>query len=487
MKYQKPVLALSLLATIGIIAFFVFRVNQPISRTFRSVAGDGLGTSHQKQSENPWQAWVEKQTDETTKNMVAANKKHRQIKYPPEASEIAKWRTDIHTHMTKHADMMKEKYPSPTAMEANGDGLSTEVTVTVEDVPSERYTGPQTVGALMAAFDETYDRPNLTKVDEKYPRAEWLAMLLDKGVILGDYGDYSLFMNERWNLVHFEEDGHWRWGVEGVPQTDDWETFKAAYIDRKAWEFQQIYAERQSDPDVFGGLFAGPDKRTYLPGRGNRVYVQREGRSAFFHGAPLAPKQQWDIMLQGKHPEGYEIIYIDENGTILSEPPPPIPPPAGEERRQLEAWLKRGENQQTSDMPDQTSEDWDDWDSGGQDRPSGDETMSAEAQDVQKQFERAQTEALERATKGDTEIGAELEKQLTPELLTTEGVETELSGRFSPERLEKAREVLGRYGPEEGMRRLREDDPEVAAQVERQRRNRNPAESETEEPENPTR
>ena len=42
-------------------------------------------------------------------------------------------------------------------------------------------------------------------------------------------------------------------------------------------------------------------------------------------------------MLQGKHPEGYEIIYIDENGTILSEPPPPIPPPTGEERRQLGA------------------------------------------------------------------------------------------------------------------------------------------------------
>ena len=107
-------------------------------------------------------------------------------------------------------------------------------------------------------------------------------------------------------------------------------------------EFQQIYAARQADPDEFGGLFTGPDGRTYLPGRANRVYVQRKGRSAFFHGELLTQKQQWDIMLQGKHPEGYEIIYIDENGTVLSEPPPPIPPPTGEERRQLEAWLNRG-------------------------------------------------------------------------------------------------------------------------------------------------
>ena len=318
MKYKKIALALSLLATIGIIAFFVFRVNRPNFRFPTSVAGGGLGTSHQKQSEDPWQSWVEKQTDETTKNMVAANKKHKEIKYPPKASEIAKWRSDIHAYMTKHADMMKEKYPSPAAMEANGDGLSTEVTVTVEDVPSERYTGPQTVEALMEAFDENYDRPGLAKVDERYPRAEWLAMLLDKGVMFGDFGDYCLFMSDRWNLVSFEEGGDWRqWRGDTF---DDWETFKDAYIDRGIWEEQQIQAARQIDPEVFGGQFMGPDGRTYLPGRPGRVYVQREERGASFFGSPLTELQQWGIILLGIHPKGYEIIYIDENGTILSKP-----------------------------------------------------------------------------------------------------------------------------------------------------------------------
>ena len=197
--------------------------------------------------------------------------------------------------------------------------------VTVRTVPLEKYTGPQTVEALMEAFEEKCDRPYLDKkVDEKYPRAEWLAMLLEKEVMFGDYGDYSLFMNERWNLVSFEENGQWRWGVKGVPQTDDWETFKGVYIDRKAWEFQQIYAARQADPDEFGGLFTGPDGRTYLPGRANRVYVERGKKSAFFHGAPLTDKQQWGITLLGIHPEGYEIIYIDKNGTILSRPPRPL-------------------------------------------------------------------------------------------------------------------------------------------------------------------
>ena len=189
-------------------------------------------------------------------------------------------------------------------------------------MPLARYTGPQTVEALMEAFDDKYDRPYLDRrVDEKYPRAEWLAMLLEKGFMFGDYGDYSGLMNERWNLIHLEEEGGWVKGTRGVPPTDDWETFKVAYIDRVVWEEQQIQAARRIDPDVFGGLFTGPDKRTYLPGRPDRVYVERSRKSAFFHGAELTMLQQSMIILLGIHPMGYEIIYIDENGTILSKRP----------------------------------------------------------------------------------------------------------------------------------------------------------------------
>ena len=198
-------------------------------------------------------------------------------------------------------------------------------TVEVKKVPLERYTGPQTVEALMEAFEEKYDRPYLDKkVDKKYPRAEWLAILLDKGFIFGDYGDYSVLMNLRWSLISFERDGDWVKGTRGVPPTDDWETFKDAYIDRKIWEEQQIQAARRIDPEVFGGLFTGPDGRTYLPGRPDRIYVERGRKSAFFHGAELTMLQQSMIILLGIHPMGYEIIYIDENGTILSKRPRPL-------------------------------------------------------------------------------------------------------------------------------------------------------------------
>ena len=45
--------------------------------------------------------------------------------------------------------------------------------------------------------------------------------------------------------------------------------------------------------------------------------------------------------------------------------------------------------------------------------------------------------------------------------------ETVLSERFSPARLNRAVETLNRYGPEEGVRRLKASDPELAVQVER--------------------
>ncbi|RKU07125.1 hypothetical protein C6502_17785 [Candidatus Poribacteria bacterium] len=54
-------------------------------------------------------------------------------------------------------------------------------------------------------------------------------------------------------------------------------------------------------------------------------------------------------------------------------------------------------------------------------------------------------------------------------LPTVEGLEASLKEQFSSERFERAMSTLDRYGPEEGLRRLRENDPEVAKQIERHR------------------
>ena len=52
---------------------------------------------------------------------------------------------------------------------------------------------------------------------------------------------------------------------------------------------------------------------------------------------------------------------------------------------------------------------------------------------------------------------------------TGNDIETVLREQFTPGRFERAMSTLERYGPEEGLRRLRESDPEIAEQVERHR------------------
>ena len=97
----------------------------------------------------------------------------------------------------------------------------------------------------------------------------------------------------------------------------------------------------------------------------------------------------------------------------------------------------------------------------------------------------SETEALttintsEKNTMTDTEIEAAIEKSLTPQppdIPTNKSpdtpgeiqsnLETTLKAQFSSERFDRAMNTLDQYGPEEGLRRLRENDPEIARQIE---------------------
>ena len=83
----------------------------------------------------------------------------------------------------------------------------------------------------------------------------------------------------------------------------------------------------------------------------------------------------------------------------------------------------------------------------------------------------------------DAEIEAAIEKSLTsqprdvppderpdtPSEIQNQ-LETNLKSQFSSERFERAMSTLERYGPEDGLRRLRENDPEVANQIEQHRK-----------------
>ena len=132
----------------------------------------------------------------------------------------------------------------------------------------KRYTGPQNAQELMKALDEDYnkalskrlpetkviisdgrlvirngevlERPKATtyssdltinEIDARYPRAEWLQLLLDKGVTIDNSDEYASLLAERYLLALLEDNPDlYEAGYRGIPPTDDWETYKAAYI-----------------------------------------------------------------------------------------------------------------------------------------------------------------------------------------------------------------------------------------------------------------
>ncbi len=125
------------------------------------------------------------------------------------------------------------------------------------DLPEE-YSGPQTVQALMNIFDAEYNRVHLRttirisagqysqsskfkneEIDARYPRDEWLKILLDKGFTIQNFSKYASCLTKRHILAFLEDNpDFWKTGFHGMtvfsdmPVTDDWETYKAAYIDK---------------------------------------------------------------------------------------------------------------------------------------------------------------------------------------------------------------------------------------------------------------
>ena len=105
----------------------------------------------------------------------------------------------------------------------------------------------------------------------------------------------------------------------------------------------------------------------------------------------------------------------------------------------------------------------------------------SEWEDIEKFFQDAMGIPLDRFLEmTDAEIEAELNRNLSPSdrdlvssetdtslgLPSDESFKSGLRQRFSPERSSQAIQMLSRYGPKEGVRRLKDVDPEVATHIE---------------------
>ena len=172
-------------------------------------------------------------------------------------------------------------------------------------------------------------------------------------------------------------------------------------------------------------------------------------------------------------PDGWEVVYVDEKGNVLSDASlpsrgavreklgiEPVPTPTAEPVPSDDAALEMPALLELSRQPASESVD------------EAPDRVQEAARAAQEEFERMQEQSREWTTLSDAEIAAELEKLLTPqmpELPTNESIEAKLREQFElePERLQRAMETLNRHGEKKGLRRLKSDDAETAELIER--------------------
>ena len=117
------------------------------------------------------------------------------------------------------------------------------------------FTVPQTVKALRKGYDEKYNERYaitsgsvsytlegttvfkykvplpMSEVDGKYPRDEWLQMLLDKGITIDNFEEYWTYLSKRDELVELEKNPEvWSSELFGITPTEDWKTYRDAYL-----------------------------------------------------------------------------------------------------------------------------------------------------------------------------------------------------------------------------------------------------------------
>ena len=224
MKAKHIVHILTLLIALGTVAFLVL---QPDAQT----------------AEDPWEAWVDEQTETVLKSAGEMDEARR-----------AEMRASIRAKFSALAAELKNEIASPPQ--------------------TQDYAILQTVKELRDAYDEGYNRKHkdttvrvsytvgnteifaydenipLTEVDAKYPRDAWLQMLLDKGITIKNAKAYWEYLFLRDTLVHLERQPQvWTSGLFGIPATEDWETYKDAYIVRELGQIQKRL-EKEGHPFI---------------------------------------------------------------------------------------------------------------------------------------------------------------------------------------------------------------------------------------------
>lgn len=436
------------LVIVGVITYFMLRpspqlIDSPTlnpEQTSQPIAISSVAFA-QSQSDDEWIGWVDIQVDLVIDEIFRRFREELPYEGPPEvAMNIGDLKRQLREVIVTKAEELKKNNEIPPPLR-----LFTEEFTTLTGY--KLYDGPQTVEALLISFK---DMPTSPIVEKKYPQAEWVEMLLEKGVTIQHFGDYFRYLTLRRNLISLEErQGEWISGRYGIPPTVDWETYKYAYIDRKIWENQKIQNAWKSDPTIVGGIFKGANGRLFLPTGGGRYYVKRkvfeDGISIRDYGGYMNPENLFNLHVHGIEPKGYKIIYLDDNDVVLSEPLPVISEKEFQEQvfQQVRVPSKFKKKEYTQ------------------------EEIAARSarrltQSVQRELETLTHDFKTNAGWQSFFETSILNEAEVPPLKHTEALILEKY----PERFESAINLIHIHGPEEGIRQLKNVDSDIAVHIE---------------------
>lgn len=151
----------------------------------------------------------------------------------------------------------------------------------------------------------------LGDVDVKYPRGEWIQMLLNKGVTIQSYKAYDEYLSIRVGL--FARDFDAEEGSDNGKHED--------YIDKEIRTYQLINDARIANPNVENWTVIGENA---FPSISGRMYVGKTQSGLKIksyktsNGKPkLSEEQKVDLQNNGIEPIGWDVVYLDENGNVV--------------------------------------------------------------------------------------------------------------------------------------------------------------------------
>lgn len=493
---KKRILLISVFACIGITTLYLLMTHPFHRAPLPGVAEDpneGSGRAIiSRNSRTPakridsWETWLTKQTDIVLEEMLRYLNEN-------EPWDVDDFESDMEARekfvRAKLQEMMTElkkssNIPPPLRVIPLEELFADEM---AEPAPPKKHEGPQTAKAILKTFEGMlYTTPEL---EAAYPESEFLQMLLDRGITIDDYLDYSGYMSAREDLYWLDQNPdkrEWFAFANNVEYTDNSETLSARFIEDRIRDYGQLKAAVDADPRVIGG-YHEKDGR-FLPIIPGRVYIQLErnedgGHSMGVMGEELTEEQKFNIFYRGIEPQGYEVIYLDASYDTLQEPFQPLTPKEVLPPEKYEEYLQRKKQKQDNlpifEEDREFLNENTDWNNGFEDFKKRVESERAEferaefervvlREEQEAQFTQAMETLVRWSSMSDAEIVAELEKMFTPEGVANQLQEQLISKPPTPESIDKALETLHLHGPTAGLKQLREADPEIARQMEQQ-------------------